>query len=198
MNFPELNIDDDYYLREQRYSDAQDFFNYFSTPKVSEYILSSIPVTFEEAQKEIMYWIDLFYKNTGVYWAIAEKQSDTMIGAIGFHDWNRYNNRAEISYDLSPDYWNKGIMSKATKIVLQYAFDTLKINRIQASTIIPNTASIKLLVRNGFQKDGSLRHYRYHKGKYYDIEMYSILRTDKNRNSDSKETDKKFWNLLKK
>lgn len=190
--FPELDLDENYYLREQKYSDAEDFFKYFAAPEVSKYILSSIPKSFEESQEEIMYWIDLYYKNTGIYWAIATKHDDKMIGAIGFHDWNKYNNRAEISYDLSQDFWHQGIMSKATQKVLKYAFNTLNINRIQASTIKENVNSIKLLKNNDFLLDGVLRKYRYHDGRYYDIEMYSILKSD----FINKPGNKKIWGFL--
>lgn len=192
--FPELDIDKDYFLREQRYADAKDFFKYFADPQVSQYILSSIPTNFEEAQEEIMYWIDLYYKNTGIYWAIATKNTDKMIGAIGFHDWNKYNNRTEISYDLSKDHWGKGIMSKATKVVLQFAFETLNINRVQASTIKENINSIKLLESNNFSKDGILRKYRYHRGKYYDIEMFSILKEDFKQHNNQKKNAWNIWN----
>lgn len=190
--FPELEIDDNYFLREQRYADAEDFFKYFSDPKVAKYILSSIPESFAAAQEEIMHWIDLYYKNAGLYWAIAKKEDNRMIGAIGFHDWNKYNNRVEISYDLAKEYWGKGIMSKATRAVLEFAFNRLHINRIQASTIKENISSIKLLKNNNFVRDGVLRKYRYHNGKYYDIEMFSILKSDYSNNS------RKLWNFIKK
>ena len=178
MDFPRLDIDDKYFLREQRYSDAQDFYQYFADPVVSQYILSSIPASFAESQEEIMYWIDLFYKKTGVYWAIATKEHNKMIGAIGFHDWNKYNNRIEISYDLGKEYWNQGIMTKAMEQVNLYAFKMLQVNRIQASTIAANVASIRLLEKSHFIKDGTLRKYRFHQGEYYDIEMFSLLKSD--------------------
>jgi [ribosomal protein S5]-alanine N-acetyltransferase len=176
-DFPELNIDENYYLREQKLSDLERFFKYFSDPNVSRFILSSIPETLDQAREEMIYWIDLFYKNTGLYWAIVEKKTDKMVGAVGYHDFNRYNNRAEISYDLAKQYWNKGIMTKAMNVALKYAFEKLLINRVQASTIKENEASIKLLEKCNFKFDGSLSEFRLHKGKYYDIEMYSLTKS---------------------
>lgn len=176
--FPLLDIDDNFYLREQKYSDAEDFYNYIAKPEVKQYILSTIPKTLDEAKEEIIYWIDLFYRKTGIYWAIANKETNQMIGAIGFHDLNYFNNRAEISYDLDLDHWGQGIMSKAMNTILKYGFEIMGIERIQASTIKVNLASIKILERNGFNFDGTLRNFRLHKGKYYNIEMYSKLSRD--------------------
>jgi ribosomal-protein-alanine N-acetyltransferase len=150
-----------------------------------------------EAQDELAYWINLYHQRAGIYWAIATRDTNKMIGAIGLHDLNRHNNRAEISYDLSPDYWGKGIMTKTTNKVLEYAFTGLNINRIQASTVKENTPSIKLLKRCKFRKDGTLRKYRYHNGQYYDIEMYAILEEDffskKNKQAKEKNFIKKIF-----
>ena len=178
IQVPIINIDDKFYLREQKYSDAENFFNYISNHQVRKYILSSIPSNLNEAKDEIMYWIDLFYKNKGIYWAVADLETDQMIGAIGFHDLNYYNNRAEISYDLNYQYWGKGIMSKAMQKILKYGFQNMNIERIQASTVKENILSIKILERNGFLCDGLLRHYRLHNSKYYDIKFYSKLKND--------------------
>ena len=177
-DFPKININEEFRLREQRFSDTEDFFSYIKNQNVKQYILAPIPENIKEAQEDIIYWIDLFYKRTGIYWSICETKTDKMIGAIGFHDINPVNNRAEISYDLSENYWRKGIMNLAMKKVIDYGFNTLKLERIQASTIKENIASIKLLEKNNFKFEGTLRHHRKHRGKYYNIEMYSILKND--------------------
>ncbi|MBL6784925.1 MAG: GNAT family N-acetyltransferase [Rickettsiales bacterium] len=175
--FPTLIIDDNFILREQSVEDYQDFFDYFSESDVSKHILSNIPNTLAEAKVEIQYWINLYQRRLSVYWAIAERNSNKMIGAIGYNDWNRYNNRAEISYDLSKAYWRMGIMTKAMKVVLDYGFNTMNINRIQASTLEVNKPSWKLLKSCGFVHEGTLNHYRFHDGKYYDIEMYGLTKS---------------------
>ena len=174
--FPALIIDDNYALREQSIDDHQDFFEYFADKEVSKYILSNIPTTLAEAKDEMQYWVNLYQRRISVYWAIIDRDSNKMIGAIGFNDWNRFNNRAEISYDLSKAYWQRGIMTKAIKVVLDYGFNTMHINRIQASTLTANKASWRLLKSSAFTREGSLKQYRFHNGQYYDIEMYGLTR----------------------
>jgi ribosomal-protein-alanine N-acetyltransferase len=174
--FPVIELDDNFILREQSINDYQDFFEYFADKEVSKYILSNIPASLAEAKDEMHYWISLYNRRISVYWAIADRNTNRMIGAIGFNEWNRFNNRAEISYDLSKVYWRKGIMGKAMAKVLEFGFNTMNINRIQASTLLVNKPSWKLLKTAGFNREGSLKQYRLHNGKYFDIEMYALTK----------------------
>jgi [ribosomal protein S5]-alanine N-acetyltransferase len=177
-NFPVLDIDDNFILREQTTDDTEDFFQYYADPEVSKYILSSIPTNIEESRVEIQYWINLYNRKSCIYWAVARKSDNKMIGAIGYNDWNRFNNRAEISYDLAKEYWGQGLMSKAMSKIIEFGFINLHFNRIQASTIKVNKSSIKILERNGFTFEGKLKQYRYHQGKYFDIEMFGFTRDE--------------------
>ena len=174
--FPIIDLGEKYILREQTILDYQDFYEYFSTPETCKYILSTIPRSLDEAKSEIQYWINLYQRRISIYWAISDKATNKMIGAIGFNDWNRYNNRAEISYDLNKLYWRKGIMSNAMKKVLEFGFNQMGINRIQASTLKENIASWKLLKKCNFLHEGTLNQYRFHNNKFHNIEMYSLTK----------------------
>ena len=62
--------------------------------------------------------------------------------------------------------------------IIEFGFINLRFNRIQASTIKINKSSIKILERNGFTFEGKLKQYRYHQGKYFDIEMFGFTRDE--------------------
>ena len=132
--FPTLDIDDALYLREQSIEDTDAFFEYYADPEVSRYILAGTPKTPSDAQNEIHYCRNLFYQRSGIYWTIARKSDDRMIGAIGLYI-NNAHKRAEICYDLHKDCWRKGIMSKAVKVVLRFAFKKIKLCRVEAVTV---------------------------------------------------------------
>lgn len=70
------------------------------------------------------------------------------IGTIGYHRWDRLNHIAEIGYDLSKPYWKKGLMSEAMKIVLEFGFNKMGLNRIQAFVYISNNDSYNILRAN--------------------------------------------------
>jgi ribosomal-protein-alanine N-acetyltransferase len=175
--FPTIDLDDAYILREQTMEDTENFFHYYTVPEVGEHILATKPATLLEASKEVHYCRNLFYSKQGVYWTIARKSDNQMIGAIGLY-MNNTHHRGEITYDLSRDYWRKGIMRKTINAVVKYAFQEMKLLRIEAVTRFENKASIELLKKCGFTHEGTLRDYRYYNHKAWDVEMFAILPSD--------------------
>lgn len=171
--FPTISLDDQYILREQSLEDTENFFRYYTDAEVGQYILASKPATLSEASKEIQYCRNLFYSKQGVYWAIARKSDNQMIGAIGFY-LNNMHHRGEITYDLSREYWRQGITEKAIRAVVHYAFSEMKLLRIEAVTRHENIASAALLKKIGFIHEGTLKKYRFYDGKAWDIEMFGI------------------------
>jgi [ribosomal protein S5]-alanine N-acetyltransferase len=178
--FPEIDLGN-FYLREKRESDVADFFAYYSDPEVSKFILCEIPRDLEEGRRELNYWRNVFYQNDGIYFAIADKKNDRLIGSIGLTGFNSYQARIEISYDLNKEYWNRGIMTAAIKAVTKYAFENFCygwVNRIEAFTSSSNIPSQNLLVKCGFVFEGILRQHRFHRGQYVDVYSYSFVRSD--------------------
>ncbi len=176
-NFPTIDLGD-FILREQTLEDAEDFLEYYSDPQVSKYVISFIPQNIEEAQNEIRYWINVFNYNDGLYFAIARKSDNKMIGSVGVSGVNRNHNRIEASYDLAKEYWGRGVMTLALKAALKYAFEEFKFNRIEAFAMPENVGSYKVLEKCGFVFEGNLRQHRFHNGRYVDIGIYSILYQD--------------------
>ena len=177
--FPTIDLED-FCLREKRDSDAQDFFNYYSDPEVSQYILCDIPQDIEQARRELNYWRNVFYQNDGIYFAISEKKTDRLIGSIGLTSFNSLQARIEISYDLNKRYWRRGIMNKAINALVKYAFEDFagKINRIEAFVSTANLPSKNLLLKCGFQIEGILRQHRQHNGGFVDVFLFSMLKQD--------------------
>lgn len=175
--FPIIDLGD-IYLREKRESDVESFFHYYSDPEVNKFILCEIPQDLEQARRELHYWRGIFYQNDGVYFAIADKATDQMIGSIGLTSHNVYQSRVELSYDLAQRYWQKGIMTRAIKAVVKYAFEVLKVNRIEASVATYNIPSKNLLLKCGFTLEGTLRQHRYHRGRFVDVDFFSLIRSD--------------------
>ena len=173
--FPMIDIGN-YILREHEDKDAVNFYKYFTDPDVNKFILTETPQNFEDARRELLYWKNVFYNNEGIYFTIADKKNDEMIGSIGLSTYSSYHSRIELSYDMDQKYWRRGIMSKAVSAIVKYNFETLKINRLEAATAIGNEASVQLLKKCGFKYEGRLRQYRYHRGQYVDVYYFSITK----------------------
>lgn len=175
--FPIIDLGD-YVLREQQDKDVEDFFHYYTDPEVNKYILTETPQSLEDGRRELYYWRNIFYNNDGIYFAIASKHDDKMIGSIGFSGVNSYHSRMELSYDMAKEFWRQGIMSKAINALLRYGFKTMNINRIEAISSTYNEGSIRLLEKCKFKYEGCLRQHRYHRGKYVDVYVFSFLKED--------------------
>lgn len=97
---------------------------------------------------------------------------------VVFFNTHPEHSRTEIGYELSKEYWGKGIASEALEAIILYGFQHFQLERIEALVEPANSASSKLLEKNGFKREGLLRHYEFTCGKFDDLYMYSILKGD--------------------
>ncbi len=172
LPFPQIKLNENYHLREQAVSDTLDFLTYYNHPAVYKHILADIPQNIEQAKNEILYCRNLFYEQKGIYWAIAESKTNTMIGAIGFYE--RDQSQLELCYDLHKDHWSKGITQLAIKKVLAYAQNQMERNHFFALTTKSNHASIHVLKKNRFVFDKTLIKSRLFQGQLHDVERFTL------------------------
>ena len=167
----------DYRLRTLRSEDAPAWYGYLSdieTIQLTSYDVSSV----DTVQQYIAHYLSGYEQRSSSRWAIADAVSDQLIGTCGYYWWNPQDSLAELSYDLSKDYWGKGIMSQAVKAVLRWGFDVLEINRIQATVMVGNNTSARILEKCGFQKEGLLREYKFCRGELKDFWLFAHLRRE--------------------
>jgi len=121
-----------------------------------------------------------FKKKARIKWGIALKGSENkIVGMIEAMDFNQNVNKVTIGYFLHPDYWRKGHATEAVRILVRFLFQEAGVNRIQAEVMPANVHSKKVLLKNGFQYEGTLRQATLWSGKgIVDLEMYSILASD--------------------
>jgi RimJ/RimL family protein N-acetyltransferase len=112
-------------------------------------------------------------------WAIAREGDDCLVGVCGFSTWSTVHRAAELVYDLSPDYWSRGIVTRSVQAVLGWGFSDAGLNRVQAVVLPSNAPSIAVLDRCGFTKEGLLRQYRMVRGEPGDFLLYSRLRSER-------------------
>lgn len=119
------------------------------------------------------------YRHTQFLFLIREISSRHCIGEAGFHSWNPFHCRAELFYLLREESSrNKGIMSEALPLILDYGFHTLHLNRIQALVAGNNLASLRLLQKSGFRLEGTNRQDYRVEEKFEDSIQYSLLAQD--------------------
>jgi len=119
-----------------------------------------------------------YRKKTGIHFAITLESTAELIGAIGLMDIEQAHFRAEMGYWITKEFWNQGFATEAARAVVNYAFKDLNLERLFAQHFERNPASGKVLKKIGMKKEGILRSHIKKWGKYEDIVVYGILRSD--------------------
>lgn len=165
-------------LRRLRSEDAPALMKYYSNKNVYRNLDWNGPETLERSHEIINLWNKGYDEGWIIRFAIADKLSDEIIGTIFLSEFE--GKRAEVGYELSENYWRRGIMSEAIREVLLLGFSQLGLVRIQAFVSAENVASKKILNKFNFKEEGFLRQFECHSvtGKCKDMWVYGLLNTE--------------------
>ncbi len=106
------------------------------------------------------------------------ESGNEVVGQIKLTRIRWFNRKAEISIAVKKNNQKKGIGTEALKIILDFAFNKMNLHRLEAEVIEFNEASIKLVEKFGFKREGQLREAKYSDGKYWDIIRYGLLKNE--------------------
>lgn len=110
-----------------------------------------------------------------IYWSMVLDGRRAPIGACDLSDIDTHHRRAEIGYLLAREYWGQGYAIEALRVVVAYATNALKLERLSARTHTGNERSIALLKKLGFKHEGTLRAYVWRDGTRRDCDLYGLL-----------------------
>ena len=168
-------------IRKLTMRDAQDIYRYSRDPEVARHVLWEAHRSIGDSRAYLRYMLRRYRAHEPASWGIEYAATGRIIGTIGFMWIQQDNASAEVGYSLAHEYWNLGIMTEALGAVIQYGFDELHLNRIEAQHEITNPASGAVMRKCHMQKEGTLRSRLFNKGHYVDVDLYAILRKDYNR-----------------
>lgn len=172
-------------LRAMHPIDAEDMFDYARRSEVTEYLLWSEHKSLGFT-KDYLVYIQSRYKLGDFYdWAIIDRESRRMIGTCGFTKIDPSNNSAEIGYVLNPDFHRRGLGSEAVSRIIEFGFEELSLNRIEARFMQGNEASFALMKKVGMTFEGYMRDLVFVKGNYRTVGVSSILRSEYEKNKSS-------------
>jgi [ribosomal protein S5]-alanine N-acetyltransferase len=139
-------------LRQLMADDEQNLFMLRSNEQVNLHLDRPIAQSSADALQFIEKINNAVGNNETIYWAIALKDDDKLIGTITLWNISVKNNMAEIGFELLPQFQRKGIMHEAIAKTLAYGFEVMQLQTIEAYTHQNNEGSIKVLEKNGFVK----------------------------------------------
>ncbi|MEQ1567449.1 MAG: GNAT family N-acetyltransferase [Myxococcota bacterium] len=160
-------------LRPHRPDDRDALFDTMSDPEVMAY-WSTGPWT-DPARADEMLSRDLQLAAAGeaLRWAIEHQ--GRYVGFVSLHHFDRQNRRCEVGYLLNRSAWGQGLAREGVTLGLDCAFGPLGLHRVEADTDPRNTASITLLERLGFTREGTLRERWWVDGVSSDTALFGLL-----------------------
>lgn len=151
--------------------DIYDINEFATDNEVTKFLSWDIHRSLIETEKVIK---DIFIPNKYVF-AIVEKISNKCIGIFEFR-LEVKNSALHFGYVLNRNFWNKGYMTETLKYMLDYAFNTLKVNRVYSVHIKENIASSKVMEKCGLKTEGVFEDAEFLKGKYVTLVYKAILK----------------------
>ena len=124
-------------------------------------------------------WLDGYKKTDFYQWAIVLKDLGQPIGSISVVNSDNRVDMAEIGYCIGRCWWGQGIMPEALEAVMEYLFDEVGMQRIEAGHDPNNPASGAVLRKCGLKYEGTFRRRIRSNQGITDVAWYSMLKTDR-------------------
>ncbi|MFH1209252.1 MAG: GNAT family protein [archaeon] len=168
-------------LRSISDKDIESLIENINNLNVSKYLLV---VPYPYTIKDAKWWINHCKEKGREYnFCIELKSEKKLVGGIGLSHFDKFQRTAEVGYWLGEKYWRNGYVSEALKTLIDFAFNKLKLRRLEAGVFSKNPGSGKLLEKFGFVKEGLRKECRRSKsnGEIHDEVMYGLLKKNYNK-----------------
>ncbi|HLF29988.1 MAG TPA: GNAT family N-acetyltransferase [Xanthomonadales bacterium] len=165
-------------LRPLSLEDAPAVFEIHSDPETLKYWGHGRMATEAEAANLIRGNLEWVESGMSIYWAMEFLSRPGLIGTCTLFKMDEQNRRAEVGYILNRTFWGQGLMSEALSTMIDYAFQTLELHRLEADTDPKNSVSLALLKKFGFKHEGYFRERWWVHGQWLDSDMLGLLRSE--------------------
>jgi RimJ/RimL family protein N-acetyltransferase len=164
-------------LRELRASDAPSLFALLTTAEVARFI--SPPPTTVEGFEQFIAWTHR-QRTAGNYvcYAVTLQGFDTAIGIFQVRQHEAHFATAEWGFALGSPFWGTGVFPESAKLVIEFAFETLGVHRLEARAAVLNGRGNGALLKMGAVQECVLRRSFERDGQTMDQVLYAILEDD--------------------
>jgi ribosomal-protein-alanine N-acetyltransferase len=143
-------------LRQLVANDEQAIFTLRSDTEINKFLDRKTAVTIDDAKQFINAVNNNNDKNLSIYWAITLSGKSELAGTICLFGFSVENEKCEIGYELLTSFQKQGIMQEAVDSVIDYAFTSIGVQKIEAFFHRDNQRSKKLLEKFSFRNSNEL------------------------------------------
>ena len=111
--------------------------------------------------------------------AIADTSDDTFLGTLMLHSYDSKNRRAETGFWIVPGARGRGVLTRALRLVLDWAFDELLLERMELTALPENAAVPRIAARFGYRFEGTMRGRNLERGRRVDLLLWGLLRDER-------------------
>jgi RimJ/RimL family protein N-acetyltransferase len=155
--------------------DVDALFAIFSDPVMMRY-WSTVPMRDRSEAVEHLGSIHSGFADRSLFqWGVERREDGEILGTCTIFSIHRESMRAELGYCLRSPHWRRGYMGEALTALIDYAFATLKLRRLEADVDPGNAGSVRILERMGFTREGLLRERWNVGGQIGDTAFYGLL-----------------------
>jgi [ribosomal protein S5]-alanine N-acetyltransferase len=164
-------------LRELEVSDAPSLLAMLTSEEVARFI-SPPPTTIDGFERFIVWAKQQRLAGQYVCFAVVPAGTSTAIGLFQVRSLAQDFSTAEWGFALGAPFWGTGIFVEAARLVVDFAFDTMDIHRLEARASVENGRGNGALKKLGARQEGLLRQSFLRRGRYHDQMLWSILDSD--------------------
>jgi RimJ/RimL family protein N-acetyltransferase len=147
----------------------------YSNAEVMRYWSYAPWTEMEQARQMLQDTLSGYQNGSGLRVGIERQSDRALLGMCSLFQFHLPSRRAELGYALGRPYWGSGYMHEALQTFVDYAFNTLNLNRLEADIDPRNLASAKTLERLGFKLEGLLRERWIVGDEITDTGLYGLL-----------------------
>lgn len=161
-------------LRQFRADDVGAMHACFADPEAMRFWNTPVHTRLIDSERSVRNFIDCtpsYYR----FWAVADADTDRCLGLVNYHDGHIRSRRVSIGYIIDPVHHRQGIATEAVTAMLDFCFGELCLHRLQAFIHPGNRASICLIEKLGFRREGLLRDHLRVGDEWRDDLLYALL-----------------------
>ncbi len=169
----------DLVLREIVHADTDAYFALSSDQKVMKTWGMPVHQDRGETEKLIEYLKVAHKEEKMIRWAITKKGEDRLIGDVGYWRFVKERSRAEAGAKLAKEYWSGGFMTQALAAIVDFGFNEMELNTVEANVDPENPGARRLVEKVGFLQEGILKEHSWdqERARFTDSLLFTVHRS---------------------